>query len=289
MRQLARGAMILLFLLGVPRWLLSAPTTLPAITYRHEIRQNPPLHVHVVIVDLADPRVHVRVRPSGADPDGDGPWACTLLPTTAVAQRDGLDVAVNGDFFIPKDKIKVLGRDVPYFPMNWARPCGLAISDGVEWSGPRKNWVAFAVDDHKRLFIGQMDAPPRNIRQAVGGSTHLVHFGKSTHPAGEDRAPRTAVGFDRAQTKLVLLVVDGRRAEYSVGMTLAELADEMVKLGCEEAMNLDGGGSSTMVMRDPKTAKPQVLNRPSDGHDFAVPLGVERSVANVLGVSVDGG
>ena len=62
-------------------------------------------------------------------------------------------------------------------------------------------------------------------------------------------------------------------------MSYAELAQEMIRLGCRQALNLDGGGSSMMAIRNADTGKMRILNKPSDGH--------ERAVANVLGVSVD--
>jgi exopolysaccharide biosynthesis protein len=61
-------------------------------------------------------------------------------------------------------------------------------------------------------------------------------------------------------------------------MSLKETAEVMLKYGCVQAMNLDGGGSSILAIRDPKSHKMQILNHPSDGR--------ERSVANVLGVSI---
>jgi hypothetical protein len=77
------------------------------------------------------------------------------------------------------------------------------------------------------------------------------------------RNPRTAVGI-RADGKLLLVVVDGRQTGYSVGMTLVELANLMKYLGAVTAMNMDGGGSSTMVV------KGVIKNRPSDGTERAV-------------------
>jgi hypothetical protein len=71
------------------------------------------------------------------------------------------------------------------------------------------------------------------------------------------RAPRTAIGW-RADGTILLVVVDGRQPDWSVGMTLEELAQAMRELGCQEALNLDGGGSTTMVLQE------KVVNRPSD-------------------------
>lgn len=81
------------------------------------------------------------------------------------------------------------------------------------------------------------------------------------------RAPRTALGIT-ADNRLLLVTVNGRQPGISVGVTLHELAELMIDLGAVDAMNLDGGGSTTMVIRN------RVLNLPSDG--------VERSVSNAI-------
>ncbi len=75
--------------------------------------------------------------------------------------------------------------------------------------------------------------------------------------------PRTAVGYDASRTKLVLLVVDGRGV--SVGVISKVLADIMREVGCSDAMNFDGGGSSELYTRTFG-----VRNKPSDGHERAV-------------------
>ncbi len=100
-----------------------------------------------------------------------------------------------------------------------------------------------------------------DAREAVGGGPMLILDGKRrVRPSGKEseksRHPRTAVGFN--DTHLFLVVVDGRRPKVSRGMSHAELADFMDKLGCTSALNLDGGGSSTMWFDG------KVVNRPSD-------------------------
>jgi exopolysaccharide biosynthesis protein len=71
--------------------------------------------------------------------------------------------------------------------------------------------------------------------------------------------------------------VDGRRPGVAIGMSYDEEAALMLRLGCQQALNLDGGGSSVMAIRNP-AGEYQILNTPSDGH--------ERPVADVLGISV---
>ncbi len=100
----------------------------------------------------------------------------------------------------------------------------------------------------------------RGVRMAIGGGPMLVHdskpmeWGKSTA-----RHPRTAVGWNR--DRFFLVEVDGRQAGLSAGMSLPELADTLRKLGCEEAVNLDGGGSATLWVSG------QVMNSPSEGRE----------------------
>jgi hypothetical protein len=81
-----------------------------------------------------------------------------------------------------------------------------------------------------------------------------------------ERHPRTAIGFSQDSTRLYFITVDGRG--YSIGMTLNELADFMIDIGAHEGINLDGGGSTTMLVRN------RIMNVPSDGS--------ERSVANSM-------
>lgn len=95
----------------------------------------------------------------------------------------------------------------------------------------------------------------------IGMESFDVSFTDSQHP-------RSAVGFTRDSSIVYLVAVDGRQPGLSDGMTLTELAKLMLSLGCYQATNLDGGGSTAMVIRD------SIVNSPSDP--------TERSVANAL-------
>jgi hypothetical protein len=100
----------------------------------------------------------------------------------------------------------------------------------------------------------------------IGGGPRLVRGGRpaaaldpGNYPEGfaAARHPRTAVGV-RADGRILLVTVDGRQPELSVGMTIAELTALLLELGAVEALNMDGGGSTTMVVRG------RVVNSPSD-------------------------
>lgn len=84
------------------------------------------------------------------------------------------------------------------------------------------------------------------------------------------RAPRTAVAIDSTGTKVSLVTVDGRQSGYSNGTSLSDLASYLISQGASAAINLDGGGSTTMVVRNPGGYSPRLINRPSDGSERRV-------------------
>lgn len=103
------------------------------------------------------------------------------------------------------------------------------------------------------------------VTAAIGGWPVLLRDGRPLDRSSP-RHPRTALGWD--DRHLWLVVVDGRQAEHSVGMDFRELTALMQRLGCREAVNLDGGGSSTLW------AGGRVRNSPSDGRERAVANGL---------------
>ncbi len=131
------------------------------------------------------------------------------------------------------------------------------------------------------LFIG-LNGMPGKIETLVGGFVQLIKSGKSFVDSSfrkegkEDikerfvsfRHPRTAIGYTKDEKTFFMITVDGRQPS-SAGMTLYELADFMLELGIWEALNLDGGGSTTMVIGN------KIVNSPSD-------TGGERAVSNAL-------
>ncbi|WFB11116.1 phosphodiester glycosidase family protein [Streptomyces sp. LX-29] len=86
-------------------------------------------------------------------------------------------------------------------------------------------------------------------------------------------AVRTGAGVGRGGRLLHLLALDGR-AEYRSGLTIAELAEVMLELGARDVVNLDGGGSSTLVTRAPGGTRTKVRNHPSGGSERPVPNGI---------------
>ena len=251
------------------------------VTFEDTVRQNPAEHIYIARINLTDPRVGIIISPGGPDPDGAGPWETTLRAPSETAKTLDLTVAINADFFTqqPRD-----GNAHHYLANDSAKSANIVMIDGKVVTGSQSG-ASLIFDDQNRASISVINQQiPPNARQIVAGSSQIVKDGKNV--AGDDeRAPRTAAGLADGGKILVLLVVDGRRDTYSAGMTLKELASEMIAQGCTDAINLDGGGSSTMVRKTP-AGKYKVVNTPSDGSTFFVPLSVERPVAYVLGVHV---
>jgi hypothetical protein len=108
---------------------------------------------------------------------------------------------------------------------------------------------------------------------AISGESILLRHGRRLVSNDRELHPRTAIGIDRDTGRLLLLVIDGR-ARFSRGFTLVELAQMLRQLGAEDALNFDGGGSSTMVAEG-RDGRRQVLNSPSDGQQRKIPDGIE--------------
>ena len=124
-------------------------------------------------------------------------------------------------------------------------------------------------------IVQKMETAWDRAVQAVGAGPCLVKDGQiylttEDEQFGGDvaggRAPRTAVGVN-AEGRALLVVVDGRRST-SVGLSLAELAQFMLDLGAVDAMNMDGGGSSEMIVDG------QIVNEPSDGRERRIGAGI---------------
>ena len=124
---------------------------------------------------------------------------------------------------------------------------------------------------------------PAAITEAVGGrpivladSTITADVDTEGNAGFRNLNPRSAVGIDRAGRRAWFAVIDGRQPGYSMGMTLRQVGTLMQALGATRALNLDGGGSSALAVREAATPTDRVVNRPSDK--------VERPVGNGLAV-----
>ena len=127
--------------------------------------------------------------------------------------------------------------------------------------------------DSITISFSASDSRWNAVTEAVGGMYLLVENGQPKSNLPTSYAPRSAVGI-KANGELVLYTVDGRQTEHSMGASLRVLAQRMAELGCETAICLDGGGSTTMTATLPDSNSAQVMNSPSDKN--------ERKVSNHL-------
>ena len=201
------------------------------------------------------------------------------MTPTSIAQRDHMDFVVNGDFFAISKGKDAEGVLSPYRAKQFAAVIGPAVTDGKVWSTNSKPRPCLVVRKNGLASIEEIAKPVSKDWEVISGNVMLLRGGEIVPHQNKDRHPRTAVGLTEKGSKLVIVVVDGRKPGVASGMSYDELAEEMKELGCYKAINLDGGGSSVMAYRE-KTGLPfHLMNEPTDGH--------ERPVANVLGIRLE--
>ena len=191
--------------------------------------------------------------------DTSGKWAMsTVAEQAAAAERvRGVNVvaAVNADFF----------------NMGTGEPTGVLVMNGkqvkADASALAQTWFAVTSDGKAHIGTGAL---PENTVEAVGGALRLIKDGEIV-PSSSDayyttKQPRTAVGIT-ADGNVVLVVADGRQSPYSSGYTYQELAEKLLQMGCVDAINLDGGGSTTYLAQYAGTGELTLANSPSDGQE----------------------
>ena len=192
------------------------------------------------------------------------------------------DLVLYNTFFAPSTKTNQWGREVKIVNnrvTEVATAGNMVITPGsVVVSGHGASAAALAqlkVGDRVTISQTLGSSVADAADTVVSGGPLLVEHGRVHVRATEEkmaadiakgRAPRTAVGIKKDGT-LLMVVVDGRN-NNSAGLTLAELATYMLRLGAREAVNFDGGGSSVMAING------LVVNKPSDGKERPVSIGL---------------
>ena len=210
------------------------------------------------------------------------PWLHVDNLNSPTVQRDGVGVyrpnwgwtmgsrVVDGK---TKDVRQVIVRDGRVVANGTRLSNGMRIRDGLVLVGRGKG-----ANRLRGLYPGKkVDVTwrlPEEARLAISGSVILRKDGEDNTIDNREMHPRTMVGINEAKNQVIIVVVDGRSSQ-SRGLTMKEASEMMRRHGCDFALNLDGGGSSTMVGERPNGTR-TLLNAPSDGF--------QRSVANGLGI-----
>lgn len=229
----------------------------PGVRYLYRTTSDP-LKIYLLEINLCAPGVRIRAT---APSEG-------RRTTSSFGQLVDAELAINGDFYNTSTYV----------------PVGLAIGNGQRWTNTSDStWSGFIAFGDNRVYFSPpqelVSSPPNWFQNLVSGHPQLISNGAVVSIPCQshycERHPRTAMGLSKDRQTLYLIVVDGRSSS-SRGVTLAELANIMLGFGVYDAINLDGGGSSTMWIRNLG-----VVNDPSDG--------TERVVANHLAIHVDSG
>lgn len=243
------------------------------VVYRSVQSGSHPWTLHLLEVDVS--RCEVGFGVMGLEPRGGERLTVADLARTA---GNGVLAAVNGDFYTPENLPLGVEASAGELRGRTSRPV-FAWRPGED---PRLSEVAWLGDS---LQVGDwwvVRGEPDGRTELLAGFPALLAGGawvgdleQAERPAfAAARHPRTAVGWDPERRRLWVVVADGRREGLVEGMTLPELADLLLALGAEDALNLDGGGSSTMVVDG------RVVSRPSDP-------GGPRPVVNALVIRED--
>lgn len=232
-------------------------------------------HAFIIDVDLNNPNVSLEVcMPFDDNAIGDRQTPSEMAKyvdrpyhrLTAMVNADFWDVS-NGEIRGPlSHNGEVIKDTFNYFVSNGQQ--------GLSFVGLTK--------DNKMVIADSTDYPAMkyNLKEATGSGIIFVRDGEIPTFQWSNVEPRTSIGYTD-DGHVYLMVVDGRGGSifYSYGINYADMGSIMQALGCRNAVNLDGGGSSQLLVRHPVADTYQIRNRPTDGS--------ERAVVNCWGVFVE--
>ncbi len=264
----------LVFTVGRPAPIPVKRQISPSVTYYRKIRYLPhSMIAHVLVIDTKNAD-GLKFLVTPANDDG----TVVARTTSQFLDEFGVQIAINGDGFFPwwsrspMDYYPHAGD--PVTPNGFAASYGKIYADGLQDVRPEPT-----------LYINrrgglEFNHAPNNIFHAISGDRMLVQSGEIIQGLNNTVLhPRTAIGINKNGRWLYIVVIDGRQPFYSNGATFQELAEILEDFGAFNAMALDGGGSSTMVLEG-ANGEAVILNSPIDNY---IP-GRERPVANHLGI-----
>jgi hypothetical protein len=240
------------------------------LEYELQTTETPRINrIHVLKLDLS--RDKIKLAPViPADPDGEGPADSTLTNPFKLAAEQSVIAFVNTNPWRGMVDPNTKEEDKNWREGQFVDVIGLAVSDGNNRSHTEENSVAVWMDAQGMVHIGNESADALAV-EGTAGFKQILTDGVIGSGLDERLAPRTSIGLSKDAKTMWIVVVDGRQEKYSEGVNCTELATTMRDLGCWNAVNMDGGGSSIMALRD-KDGKLAVTNSPSDRNGTEVKI-----------------
>lgn len=236
------------------------------LLYLRAYIRKPGIQIHALKIELENPAIEIHVGPQALS---DGHVLSTRV--SSFARQQGSIIAVNANPFSPSNAHEGEDRQVT----------GIAVSNGNLIAGPDPRYAALVFyKDGRTKILEQRELKNEDlgtIWNAVGGFFIVLQNGHA-EAADKARHPRTGAGLSDDGKTLYLLVIDGRRIG-SIGATELEAAQIFAALGADNALLLDGGGSSALAIRTYK-GKIEIVNVPIHS---GIP-GWERAVSICLAV-----
>ncbi len=227
--------------------------------------------VHVIEVDLKNPNISVMPTymglKEGIDFEDRNNWGSQVLSAQAAHVENDLGLNVVGGI---NTNLRY-DSDHPYGVLVWN---GVVYSDERNSSGVSTAQTYLVVDKEGNAELRSANEPLDGTEwQAVSANfSWIIKDGVNQYTtddhADANRAPRTVIGI-KDDGALVLMMNDGRQSPFSVGTTMRELAEIMLSMGCVDAVNCDGGGSSTFLSEREGTGELTMKSSPSDGGERA--------------------
>jgi hypothetical protein len=232
------------------------------LEYQLQTTETPRINrIHILKLDLSRDKMELApVIP--ADPDGEGPADSTLTNPFKLAAEPSVIAFVNTNPWRGMIDPNTKEEDKNWREGQFVDVIGLAASDGNNRSHTEENSIALWADARGKVKIGNESADASAV-EGVAGFKQILTDGVVGSGLDERLAPRTSIGLSKDAKIMWIVVVDGRQEKYSEGINCTELATIMRDLGCWNAVNMDGGGSSIMALRG-EDGKFAVKNSPSD-------------------------
>ncbi len=228
-----------------------------------------PMKLFVFEVDLTNPNINIEVSTANNYMAGNAYSRQKMTQQAILKDTPGHSVygGVNGDFF----------------NLTTGEPQGILYKDGTAIKTTFQDAVCtfFAITKDKKAIIAsqsEYNSLKTTLKEAIGGRVWLIKNGSIVTQSDKTLEPRTCIGVSKDNQHVYILAVDGRSSTYSNGMSYGELSKCLLALGSNNAINLDGGGSTTFFVRNTPNFtlnRFELRNSPTD-------TAGERSVTNGL-------